>query len=203
MTYCVLTVVPSFNVVTQFFGFKNPFVQRLLRELVANINRAAEQSLPSASFCNRATGSENDTRFLESCTHPDLLPYLEKPLLTGKRSRKQKNKKTKLISGSTHKRLRPRELTDNSVASSSRQRNCDGEYSLASPLMVNMTVVSIQLSEKLIPFQPEMLCLWKLLALLIILERKPSFIKRRESLLVLKIICPLELLISLPLRENL
>ncbi|RVX02616.1 hypothetical protein CK203_016550 [Vitis vinifera] len=117
------SLVPSFNVVTQFFGFRNPFVQRLLRELVANVNGTAEQTLLSASFCNRASGAENDTRLPDSCTYPDLLPYLEKPQTTGKRSRKQKNINMKSISGSAHKRLRPRELTDNSVASSSRQRN--------------------------------------------------------------------------------
>ncbi|KAJ9707739.1 hypothetical protein PVL29_000014 [Vitis rotundifolia] len=107
----------------EFFGFKNPFVQRLLRELVANVNGTAEQTLLSASFCNRASGAENDTQLPDSCTYPDLLPYLEKPQTTGKRSRKQKNINMKSISGSAHKRLRPRELTDNSVASSSRQRN--------------------------------------------------------------------------------
>ncbi|XP_019074824.1 uncharacterized protein LOC100268093 isoform X3 [Vitis vinifera] len=107
----------------EFFGFRNPFVQRLLRELVANVNGTAEQTLLSASFCNRASGAENDTRLPDSCTYPDLLPYLEKPQTTGKRSRKQKNINMKSISGSAHKRLRPRELTDNSVASSSRQRN--------------------------------------------------------------------------------
>lgn len=190
--------------VTQFFGFRNPFVQRLLRELVANVNGTAEQTLLSASFCNRASGAENDTRLPDSCTYPDLLPYLEKLQTTGKRSRKQKNINMKSISGSAHKRLRPRELTDNSVASSSRQRNRNGEYSLtSSALMMNMTVVSIQLSKNLNPFQPKMVCLWKLLAFVIILERKPSSSKRRESLLVLKIIYPLEQLISLPLRKNL
>lgn len=168
---------------------------------MANINETAEQSLPSASFCSRASGAESDAQILDSCTHPDLLPYLEKPQPTGKRSRKQKNINMKLISGSTPKRLRPRELADDSVTSRFRQKNCDGKCSLTLALMMSETL--IHLSETLIHFQPKMVCLWKLLAFLIVLEMKLLFTKKRESLLVLKIICPLEQATSIPWRKNL
>ncbi|KAK9034200.1 hypothetical protein V6N11_050374 [Hibiscus sabdariffa] len=63
----------------EFFGFKNPFVQRLLRELVANVNGTAERSLLSSSFCNGTSRKENDNGSSTICTAPDLLPYLARP----------------------------------------------------------------------------------------------------------------------------
>ncbi|GMJ09580.1 hypothetical protein HRI_004627200 [Hibiscus trionum] len=53
----------------EFFGFKNPFVQRLLQELVANVNGTAERSLLSSSFCNGTSRTENDNGSLLNMTH--------------------------------------------------------------------------------------------------------------------------------------
>ncbi|CAK7326230.1 unnamed protein product [Dovyalis caffra] len=73
----------------EFFGFKNPFVQRLLRELVANINGIAEQNLLSPSFCNGVSRTEQNNQFPDALTHPDLLPYLARSQVKGKRSKRR------------------------------------------------------------------------------------------------------------------
>ncbi|XP_051122271.1 uncharacterized protein LOC127245435 isoform X2 [Andrographis paniculata] len=77
----------------EFFGFKNTFVQRLLRELVANVGGTAEQSSqpqnisigagdPIDQLQSRASTSSHDS---------DLLKILSTSHLTGKRSRRDKN----------------------------------------------------------------------------------------------------------------
>ncbi|XP_057961058.1 uncharacterized protein LOC131153051 isoform X2 [Malania oleifera] len=100
----------------EFFGFRNPFVQRLLRELVANVNGMAERSLLSSSFCNGASGTEHDSQCPGSCTYADLLPYLERPQITKKRRRQHKIKKRKPDSGARLKRLQSQDLMYNSDA---------------------------------------------------------------------------------------
>lgn len=67
---------------------KNPFVQRLLREHMANINEIAEQSLLSSSFCKGAATTVQDNMSAIVCTHLDLLPYVESPQFKGKRSKR-------------------------------------------------------------------------------------------------------------------
>ncbi|KAK9276843.1 hypothetical protein L1049_006380 [Liquidambar formosana] len=108
----------------EFFGFRNPFVQRLLRELVANVNGIAERSLLSSIFCNEASGTEHDTQCSDPCTYPDLLADLARPQITKKRSRKHKiiNKKSS-IGRSSPKKLRHQDLTGNAESSNSRQEN--------------------------------------------------------------------------------
>ncbi|GAB2303399.1 hypothetical protein Dimus_037390 [Dionaea muscipula] len=69
----------------EFFGFRNTLVQRLLRELVANVNAASDGSLLLSDFC-KGTSAENSPP--KSCAYLDLLHYLEKPQVTRKRSRK-------------------------------------------------------------------------------------------------------------------
>ncbi|XP_043716398.1 uncharacterized protein LOC122664583 [Telopea speciosissima] len=101
----------------ELFGFRNPFVQRLLRELVANINGTAEQSLLSPSFFNGASALEKETRFPDSCQCP--LSYLEKPHITGKRSRKHKMT-TINASDARVKRFRPQRFSNGSEAASTK-----------------------------------------------------------------------------------
>ncbi|KAJ6899727.1 hypothetical protein NC652_026008 [Populus alba x Populus x berolinensis] len=69
----------------QVFGFKNPFVQRLIRELVAIINEIAEQNPLSPSFHDGASRTEQNNRSPDASTHPDLLPYLPRSRVKGKR----------------------------------------------------------------------------------------------------------------------
>ncbi|GAV78765.1 LOW QUALITY PROTEIN: hypothetical protein CFOL_v3_22230, partial [Cephalotus follicularis] len=103
-----------------FFGFKNPFVQRLLRELAANINGTAEQSLVASSICN-GDSRTNDNRYPDMCTYPDLLPFLARPQITKKRSRGCTLSYAKSVSGAGLKRPRTLGLTSSAEDSSSAE----------------------------------------------------------------------------------
>ncbi|KAL2576488.1 hypothetical protein AAZV13_16G079900 [Glycine max] len=77
----------------ELFGFKNQFIQRLLRELVTDVNGIAERSLVSPNICDGVTRTDHDN-CTNVGTYPDLLTCLGKPRVTGKRSRCElKNKK--------------------------------------------------------------------------------------------------------------
>ncbi|KAI5419480.1 hypothetical protein KIW84_043596 [Lathyrus oleraceus] len=68
----------------ELFGFKNQFILRLLRKLVADINGIAERSLVSSNFSNEVSKTE----------HGDLLISPGGSRVTGKRSRCElRNKK--------------------------------------------------------------------------------------------------------------
>ncbi|KAK1299349.1 hypothetical protein QJS10_CPB14g01365 [Acorus calamus] len=56
----------------ELFGFGNPLVQKLLRELVANVNGTAERSSRLSTFCNGTDKKEHET----STAFPKLLPYM-------------------------------------------------------------------------------------------------------------------------------
>lgn len=91
----------------EFFGFKNSFVQRLLRELVADINGAAERNLLSSSFCNGASSSKHDNQNSGACAYPDFQPYLQRAPVTKKRSRKNEVTNRKPVGRSGFKKPRP------------------------------------------------------------------------------------------------
>lgn len=107
----------------QFFGFKNPFVQRLLRELVANVNGTAERNLLSSSFCNGASRMEHDNMSSNIRSSPDLLPYLARPQIRKKRSTRCEIKQSKLVNGSGLKRPRSKDLTYDARVSNLVQGN--------------------------------------------------------------------------------
>lgn len=67
----------------QFFGFKNPLVKRLLRELVTNTNGMVESGSSS-----RASRIRIDDERPTMCANPNLLCYLDMPVARKKRSRK-------------------------------------------------------------------------------------------------------------------
>ncbi|KAK7346135.1 hypothetical protein VNO80_20650 [Phaseolus coccineus] len=78
----------------EFFGFKNQSIQRLLRELVTNVNEIAERSLVSPNIREGVARTNNDNCCPNLGAYPDLLHYLGKQHVTGKRSRCElKNKK--------------------------------------------------------------------------------------------------------------
>ncbi|XP_011078644.1 uncharacterized protein LOC105162332 [Sesamum indicum] len=85
----------------EFFGFKNTFVQRLMRELVANVGGTAEQSLLPSNFLSGACQSIHQLQCKASGPDPDLLKYLARPRITGKRSRKYQVVNSKRLNG-TH-----------------------------------------------------------------------------------------------------
>ncbi|KAF1862814.1 hypothetical protein Lal_00040082 [Lupinus albus] len=85
----------------EFFGFKNPFIQRLLRELVADRNGISERSLVSSNFGDGMSIAEHDNCAIDLGTHPDLLLCLERSHITGKRSRHE------IKSKSSYREVRP------------------------------------------------------------------------------------------------
>ncbi|KAK2975934.1 hypothetical protein RJ640_008034 [Escallonia rubra] len=111
----------------EFFGFKNPFVQRLLRELVANVSGTAELSLLSSDLCNGASGTKQHTQSMESCrefcTDADLLPQLGKPHFMGKRTRTNRITEMKSKSEASIKKLRSRDWKENADSSNRRKRS--------------------------------------------------------------------------------
>ncbi|KAK3027272.1 hypothetical protein RJ639_041218, partial [Escallonia herrerae] len=111
----------------EFFGFKNPFVQRLLRELVANVSGTAESSLLSSDLCNGASGTKQHTQSMESCrefcTDADLLPQLGKPHFTGNRTRTNRITEMKSKSEASIKKLRSRDWKENADSSNPRKRS--------------------------------------------------------------------------------
>ncbi|XP_068653903.1 LOW QUALITY PROTEIN: uncharacterized protein [Aristolochia californica] len=89
----------------ELFGFRNPLVQRLLRELVASLHGTAEQSLVSPNSCDDNSRVKHETQIPDSCKYPDLVSYLEEQQNTG-RSGKQRNKSRQSSSGTVPKRSR-------------------------------------------------------------------------------------------------
>lgn len=100
----------------QFFGFKNPFVQRLLREMAANVNGTAERSLLPLSFCNRASGTDVDNHSPEPCS------FVATPRITGKRSRRRELVNSKSFSSASIRRSRPEYLASVAEASKGKKR---------------------------------------------------------------------------------
>ncbi|XP_039131144.1 uncharacterized protein LOC120267531 isoform X3 [Dioscorea cayenensis subsp. rotundata] len=94
----------------ELFGFRNPFVQRLLRELVANVGAVAEQSPSSSDMCDGAMQLEHELQVRDSQVYPDLLPYLEKRQSTGKRSAKTRNSIRSISREGRAKRICSQEL---------------------------------------------------------------------------------------------
>ncbi|OVA10994.1 FY-rich [Macleaya cordata] len=96
----------------ELFGFRNPLVQRLLRELVTNVNGTAELSALSSSFYKGNSRLELEAQPRDSCTYPDLSPYLVKPQRTRKRSRKHNLTTINAVSGTGLKRFQSQDLLD-------------------------------------------------------------------------------------------
>ncbi|PON97232.1 Guanine nucleotide-binding protein, beta subunit [Trema orientale] len=95
----------------EFFGFKNPFVQRLLREMVANVSGTAEQNLLCSSFCKEAPKVHHISDCSDACKDQDLMPYLASSHITRKRSKRCEITSTKSSSKVNLKRSRCQDLT--------------------------------------------------------------------------------------------
>ncbi|CAN4122038.1 unnamed protein product [Withania somnifera] len=90
----------------EFFGFKNTFVQRLLRELVANISGKPEQNLLSSiSLRNETSGAIDQAEHAGSKTDPNLI-HMEKPQSAGKRNRNGRTNNIKSAANTSLKRPR-------------------------------------------------------------------------------------------------
>lgn len=95
----------------QFFGFKNPFVQRLLREMAANFSRSAEQNLFSSGYCKEIPKADDVSCSLDALSKsPDLLQSVERSKVAGKRSKRLEVKNTILPSSNSRKKSRSQDL---------------------------------------------------------------------------------------------
>ncbi|KAG8661629.1 hypothetical protein MANES_01G026200v8 [Manihot esculenta] len=97
----------------EFFGFRNPFVQRLLRELVANVNGIAEHSLLSSSFCNGASSMDDNNQYQDALVCSEILPHLARPQVKGKRNKRCEIVNPKSLNVDGSKRLRAGDPTFN------------------------------------------------------------------------------------------
>ncbi|GFZ10938.1 DNA binding protein [Actinidia rufa] len=100
----------------EFFGFKNPFVQRLLRELVANVGGTTEHSFLPSRFGNGDSGAKHNSQCKESSSTPDLLPQIK-----GKRRRKGKTVNSNSTCGAVLKKIRPKDEMHSNDTVHSRQ----------------------------------------------------------------------------------
>ncbi|XP_050373318.1 uncharacterized protein LOC126790971 isoform X3 [Argentina anserina] len=138
----------------EFFGFKNLFVQRLLRELAADIDGAAERSLLASSFCNGASSTDVDNR------SPEAGLDQGRPKITGKRTRKCESGNRKSSSRTGIKRTRTEDLVSvskalNPVEENKRHSNSgkpmssslNEEHVIPAPLPPFVHLVSVQQEE--------------------------------------------------------
>ncbi|XP_022968243.1 uncharacterized protein LOC111467538 isoform X1 [Cucurbita maxima] len=91
----------------EFFGLKNPFIQRLLRELVANVSGTAE--LDPSNLCSKASGSAQtavEQHCVDECKTAKLVSSHERSKSARKRSRIQGIETAKSPNGSNLKKAR-------------------------------------------------------------------------------------------------
>ncbi|KVH97689.1 hypothetical protein Ccrd_000190 [Cynara cardunculus var. scolymus] len=122
----------------ELFGFKNPLVKKLLRELKATFGQITEHSLPSCSGNGKSEGThQHHTRgtgcHAEKCKCPDLQVRSVKTQGKEKRAKKRKEVNVKSVSGTEHKRGRPQDLTQSGDGPHCRQ-SCEGNHNKGIPL---------------------------------------------------------------------
>ncbi|PHU02223.1 hypothetical protein BC332_27474 [Capsicum chinense] len=106
----------------EFFGFKNTFVQRLLRELVANISGPPEQNLLSSiSLRNEISEAVNQTEHTGK-TDPNVLTHMEKPQSAGRRNRKGRTNNINSAANTSLKKPRCQNKSSDTKASNPRQQ---------------------------------------------------------------------------------
>ncbi|XP_078436580.1 DNA binding protein isoform X2 [Wolffia australiana] len=127
---------------TELFGFRNPSVQRLLRELAANVHGVAEQIVPSPSSLSVFSTSDKEVSGSKICPPLDLLVHLGKQHGTRKRSKKRNKFKRKtdarlvceLPTGDTNQVMETRSPQINEITSIdgniSREISLSGQFAL-------------------------------------------------------------------------
>ncbi|KAE8648790.1 hypothetical protein Csa_007889 [Cucumis sativus] len=93
----------------EFFGFKNPFIQRLLRELVANVSGTAELGVLPSNICNKASGSAQtavEHHTIHECENVALVACHEKPKTARKRRSCHGTEMEKSLNGTNLKKVR-------------------------------------------------------------------------------------------------
>ncbi|KAI3720171.1 hypothetical protein L6452_21084 [Arctium lappa] len=121
----------------ELFGFKNPLVKKLMRELKANFDQITDHSLPSCSGNGQSEGTQHHTRCIgyhaETCKCPDLQEKPVKSQGKEKRSKKRKEINVKSVNGTECKRERPQDLTQSGDKPRCRQ-SCEGNHNKGIPL---------------------------------------------------------------------
>lgn len=106
----------------QFFGFRNTFVQRLLRELVANVGGTTEQSSLPSNFSGEAC--ETIYQCKPSNPYPNLPTNLVKSSpAKGKRSRNDRVVSSKRLNGNHVKQHAQEENAKTVTSSTSKKRD--------------------------------------------------------------------------------
>lgn len=105
----------------EFFGFRNAFVQRLLRELAANVSGTAEQGLLVSSISSRDCETDYQLNDKGTVGNQDLVPYLVKSHLTRKRSRTDKVVNNKRVNQTHFEQNQCKTYTQKANASDSWQ----------------------------------------------------------------------------------
>ncbi|GFP95321.1 hypothetical protein PHJA_001676400 [Phtheirospermum japonicum] len=107
----------------EFFGFKNTFVQRLLRELVSNVGGTAEQSSSQSNLSSEVCETVNQSQSKPSSPDPNLLTYLVKSHVKGKRSKVEKAVNNKGLDGTNFEQCQQEKCIENASSSNSKKRN--------------------------------------------------------------------------------
>ncbi|KAL3824247.1 hypothetical protein ACJIZ3_020276 [Penstemon smallii] len=101
----------------ELFGFKNTFVQRLLRESAFSVC-GTDHSILTSTFSSIASDT---VKFQSEESNPDVLPYLEKTQVARKRSRNTKLGNSKRLHESRSKQHQQEKCTRNTGASNSKE----------------------------------------------------------------------------------
>lgn len=125
----------------QFFGFKNASVQRLLRELVADVNGTAEQSLLSLNYCNGASVIAQEGECTGLHSYSDLSELLPKPLSIGKRSRRHGRIDKKLEGAASSERHETKMQSDIKTTYSRRKRQKNSKNIMNLPVLKANVIV--------------------------------------------------------------
>ncbi|CAA0828770.1 DNA binding [Striga hermonthica] len=105
----------------EFFGFKNTFVQRLLRELVANVGGTAEEGLSPSSFPSGISETVNHLQCKPSNPNSNLLSDMAMPQVKGKRTKIAKAVNSKGLSGTNFKHHQQEKHTNDLCSSNYKQ----------------------------------------------------------------------------------
>lgn len=106
----------------QLFGFRNPFVQRLLRELVANIQGVVEPNIVSPIARNEVPRLDKMMQPPDSFACSDLLEHTEKHQTAGKRGVRDK-----VCTRDRNKAVRAKRMCYHHVTNDARAGNLEKE----------------------------------------------------------------------------
>ncbi|XP_042391551.1 uncharacterized protein LOC121982506 isoform X1 [Zingiber officinale] len=116
----------------QLFGFRNPFVQRLLRELVANIQGVAEPDMVLPTDKNEVPRLDKMMQPPDSFVCSDLLDHTDKHLNAGKRGVRDK-----VCTRDRNKTVRAKRICYHHVTNDSRAGNLEKENVMFSHSKIN------------------------------------------------------------------